>query len=138
MEVLITSMTPNARSILVRCNHCRHQFRIKLEPNDPEEIKRLFDAFMGERKNYSPYQSYYPIWEMKINQRRVPNLRVPIPSNVKKAVWKRDGGKCVNCGSEIDLQYDHIIPVAKGGSSTFENIQILCKKCNLKKHASIE
>ena len=75
---------------------------------------------------------------MEIKKRHSLNQRIPIPTEVKRAVWKRDSGKCINCGSEFELQYDHIIPVVKGGSSTIENIQILCKKCNYKKHASIQ
>lgn len=62
-----------------------------------------------------------------------------IPTNVKVEVWKRDKGKCVYCGSSINLHYDHIIPFSKGGSSTTAaNIQLLCLKCNLKKHDNIE
>jgi len=37
----------------------------------------------------------------------------------------------------MDLQYDHIIPVSKGGSNTAKNIQILCKHFNLKKSNKI-
>jgi len=62
-----------------------------------------------------------------------------IPTQVKVDVWKRDKGKCVKCGSNINLHYDHIIPFSKGGSSTTAaNIQLLCAKCNLKKHDNIE
>jgi hypothetical protein len=41
-----------------------------------------------------------------------------VPSNVKIAVWRRDEGKCVKCTSQEKLEYDHIIPVSKGGSNT--------------------
>ena len=62
-----------------------------------------------------------------------------IPTQVKIDVWKRDKGRCVKCGSNINLHYDHIIPFSKGGSSTTTaNIQLLCAKCNLKKNDSIE
>lgn len=62
-----------------------------------------------------------------------------IPTQVKVEVWKRDKGRCVNCGSNVNLHYDHIIPFSKGGSSiTAANIQLLCAKCNLKKHDNIE
>lgn len=52
-------------------------------------------------------------------------------------VWVRDDGKCVECGSREDLEFDHIIPFSKGGANTVDNIQILCKKCNLKKSDKI-
>jgi hypothetical protein len=62
-----------------------------------------------------------------------------IPSEVKKEVWKRDGGKCVLCGSNKNLHFDHDLPFSKGGTSlTKKNIRLLCMKCNLKKSGKIE
>lgn len=60
-----------------------------------------------------------------------------IPNNVKIFVWNRDKGKCVQCESNEKLEYDHIIPIIKGGSSTGRNIQLLCEKCNRSKGSSI-
>ncbi len=59
--------------------------------------------------------------------------RHPIPDDVKLLVWARDGGVCVKCGSSSDLHFDHVIPVAKGGGDHAENIQLLCRSCNLSK-----
>lgn len=56
-----------------------------------------------------------------------------IKQGVKNLVWNRDGGKCVKCGSNQKLEFDHIIPVSKGGSNTYRNIQLLCENCNRKK-----
>jgi hypothetical protein len=66
-------------------------------------------------------------------------LRRVIPTWVKLEVWKRDGGKCVQCGVIENLHFDHIIPYSKGGSSnTPDNIQLLCGKHNIQKHDKIE
>lgn len=62
-----------------------------------------------------------------------------IPSSVKLAVWKRDGGRCVQCGAMDNLHFDHIIPYSRGGSSLVaENIQLLCARHNLAKRDRIE
>ena len=46
------------------------------------------------------------------------------------------GNRCVKCGKPGDyrsLEIDHVIPVSKGGTNYIENIQPLCKKCNIEK-----
>ena len=62
-----------------------------------------------------------------------------IPTSVKLAVWKRDGGQCTKCGATDELHFDHILPYSKGGTSlTEENVQLLCARHNLQKSARIE
>jgi len=63
--------------------------------------------------------------------------RERIPDSVRLFVWQRDKGKCVRCGSAEKLEFDHIIPVVKGGSNTERNIQLLCERCNRKKGGDI-
>ena len=60
-----------------------------------------------------------------------------ISDDVKDAVWRRDEGRCVKCKSNEKLEFDHIIPVSKGGSNTKRNVQLLCEKCNREKAAKI-
>jgi 5-methylcytosine-specific restriction endonuclease McrA len=64
-------------------------------------------------------------------------VREPIPEHVRLFVWRRDKGQCVRCGSRERLEFDHIIPVVAGGSSTERNIQLLCESCNRSKSATV-
>lgn len=52
---------------------------------------------------------------------------------VKAEVWERDKGKCVNCGSTLALEIDHIEPYAVGGKTEVENLRLLCRSCNQRK-----
>lgn len=56
--------------------------------------------------------------------------RASISDEVKQYVWQRDGGRCLNCGANTELQFDHVIPLAMGGSNEPENLQLLCGPCN--------
>ena len=56
-----------------------------------------------------------------------------IPRDVRQRVWQRYAGRCVDCGAADYLEFDHIIPVAKGGSNDENNVQLLCRRCNLTK-----
>src|SRR5213075_2149242 len=63
--------------------------------------------------------------------------REAIPQRVRHEVWRRDRGTCVECGSRARLEFDHIIPVARGGSNTVRNIELRCEPCNRRKGARV-
>ncbi|MCM3922277.1 TerD family protein [Frankia sp. AiPs1] len=60
-----------------------------------------------------------------------------IPQEVKAEVWRRDGGVCVECGGGEHLEFDHVIPYSRGGASSVNNLQLLCRRCNRSKGARI-
>lgn len=52
-----------------------------------------------------------------------------IPAAVKRAVWERDGGRCVLCGKQGN-PWCHYISRAQGGLGIEQNIVTLCDKCH--------
>jgi hypothetical protein len=72
---------------------------------------------------------------VRISKREIVNYQADkdvrrISQDVKAAVWQRDKGKCVECGESKFLELDHIIPWSKGGASSVNNLQLLCRGCN--------
>ena len=63
--------------------------------------------------------------------------RIKIPKSVRNYVFHRDNYQCQSCGKkeqETQLNIDHIIPLAKGGSNDISNLQTLCQTCNQQKN----
>ena len=59
-----------------------------------------------------------------------------IPTWMRQHIMQRDQGQCVQCGSRSYLEFDHIIPLSRGGATSANNLQLLCRRCNLSKHNS--
>ncbi len=62
--------------------------------------------------------------------------RGKVSNKMRFSIYQRDGYRCRKCGVSqryTQLEVDHIIPIAKGGKSTYNNLQTLCHKCNAKK-----
>ncbi len=60
-----------------------------------------------------------------------------IPAEVKRAVWRRDGGRCAfvgrngrRCTERGFLEFHHVVPYAAGGEPTANNIQLRCRAHN--------
>lgn len=63
-----------------------------------------------------------------------------VSNKMRFSIYKRDGYRCRRCGISHRwgyLEVDHIIPIAKGGKSTYNNLQTLCHNCNVKKGDSL-
>jgi 5-methylcytosine-specific restriction endonuclease McrA len=71
-------------------------------------------------------------------ERRVGRYIAPA---VKMRVARRDNYMCQVCKtvlSDFDIEFDHIIPVAKGGSSEEHNLRVTCFACNREKGMNVE
>lgn len=58
---------------------------------------------------------------------RVPR-RVHVPLT-RRAVFARDGGRCVYCGAAA-TSLDHVVPRSRGGGHDWENVVSACRRCN--------
>ena len=73
------------------------------------------------------------------NEKNTTNNPRSINYRIRFKVMQRDDFKCQICGASpamqagVLLHVDHIVPVAKGGQATMDNLQTLCQKCNLGK-----
>ena len=62
--------------------------------------------------------------------------RGKVSNKMRFSIYQRDGYRCRKCGVSqmyAKLEVDHIIPIAKGGKSTYNNLQTLCHRCNVEK-----
>jgi len=63
-------------------------------------------------------------------------LKQHIPRNLRQRVIERDGLWCVYCDEDLtdaEIHMDHVIPESQGGETTYNNLQVTCRKCNLAK-----
>lgn len=119
-------------------------------PNEEIEHGRVVDyVFKFIPKARDPWRSirklYQEGWLIQVRKgiyKRIPgyqghNILSPFPSDIKEQIFKRDNYRCVVCGNGkhngYEIHADHIIPQAKGGTSTLENGQTLCSEHNLMK-----
>lgn len=60
-----------------------------------------------------------------------------LPRGFLPALLSKQRGRCAGCGASIRNGYhaDHVVPLARGGKHEPDNIQLLCPRCNMTKHA---
>jgi hypothetical protein len=102
-------------------------------PYTDEEFRLLIlEDFDKERRHFERLKQKHDSTERESIQ-----SRIRIPEQIRIEVWRRDGGKCTRCESRENLEYDHIVPLSRGGSNTTRNVELLCERCNRSKGASI-
>lgn len=125
-------------------------WRQEVEVNELSDIQVIIlDSSSGRHPKLDVYPKKNQEWERfmvsergrpkrTLGQQQAPQTqRVPLKESVRHEVWRRDAGRCVRCGSREKLEFDHVVPVSKGGSDTARNIELLCEACNRKKGARI-
>jgi hypothetical protein len=104
---------------------------------ESEDVKKLHVKHFAFRKEKQFLKLMKEVERFERFEKISPVYREQIPEEVRMYVWRRDNGRCVNCNSDKDIEFDHIIPASEGGSNTERNIQLLCAKCNKEKSNKI-
>lgn len=141
-DLLLNSMEPYLIKTLSNRDHALWLCRGKVvhlsdmgHLSEEEQKLEVAHAVLRHEKRYRQLQRQLEAFDRL--ERADVARRGRISDHVRLFVWQRDQGKCVKCGCAEQLEYDHIIPIVKGGSNTERNIQLLCEACNRGKGANI-
>lgn len=107
-------------------------YQVKDMVTEEEAALSIMDLHDSERRKFERLKNKFS------GKKETKYERTRIPENVRVEVWRRDQGACVQCSSREKLEYDHIVPVSKGGSNTARNVELLCEECNRKKSDNIQ
>lgn len=72
-------------------------------------------------------------WLTKPNSPAPIRKKAVISQALRTKVFERDEYRCLSCSTHLDLTADHIKPESKGGATSLENLQTLCRSCNSSK-----
>lgn len=108
--------------------------------NDPEMGKRIYWADKErEDARLRQWRADNPDKRKDNWARRRARKREALVEDVRRGVvWERDGGICGICGKPADKtswHLDHVVPLARGGLHTYENVQVAHPRCNIAKGA---
>jgi hypothetical protein len=146
-----TSSTPRGK-VVTPLSTDRYQFRFTGSAATREKFRKAQDLLRHAVPNGDPAEVFdraLPALLADLERRkfaatdrprrgrsRAPGSRT-VPAAVRRAVTKRDGGRCafaasggVRCGATAFLEFHHVLPYARGGPATEANIQLRCRAHN--------
>ena len=116
-------------SVRLNCSNMNgHIYASKKETFDEVKIASMLRGLTDRRGNFFNDRN---TWDAicRVERGKVSN-------KMRFSIYQRDGYRCCNCGKNgkiTNLEIDHIVPISKGGKSTYNNLQTLCHRCNVEK-----
>ena len=143
---------PHARAGLAPIARQRHELRVTMSQETHDKLRHA-QALLGHRiPNGNLTEVLDRVLSLAIEQleknkfaattqprssQRRPNNPRTIPAQARRTVWKRDNGRCTfisdvghRCVARDRLEFDHIVPLARGGQATVENLRLRCRAHN--------
>jgi 5-methylcytosine-specific restriction endonuclease McrA len=138
--LFILSKYEEERPILVKTEITNQKVRITIDLNreEYEKLERVRALHSNKVQSYEDLLKYLIHKELRLptdySQSKSKNPKY-IPKHLKNFVLQRASYKCEkpNCNQKHYLEVDHIQPIAKGGRTVADNLQILCRAHNQQK-----
>jgi 5-methylcytosine-specific restriction endonuclease McrA len=117
----------------VRMSYSSPSGRVNLCKTDLFNFDDMFACFESVSRSYLDRDTYKKLSAVE---------RGEVSDSLRYDILNRDNFTCVLCGASARqgarLHVDHIIPISKGGKSTFDNLRTLCERCNVGKSNKME
>lgn len=108
--------------------------RYKDDTRSPEELEQEVSKHMADDEVTKKSGIYEFMFDR--NERHL-NLRTFTATQIR-TMYEQQGGLCACCHQPFPIermQGDHIVPWSRGGKTTMDNLQVLCKDCNVRRGA---
>lgn len=111
----------------------------------PDRLEEKIQRAKGRLAHSHPGMTMAELFEYLLDREEIRELKARrtfsvarkksrvITRGIKDRLEERYRRKCANCGSYYALEQDHITPFGKGGETSVENLQTLCRNCNQRK-----
>ena len=103
----------------------------------PGDLAGLFDRALDALIRAGEKRTFAQADRPRQPGRRSTRSTRHVPDEVKRAVWQRDHGQCTfvsdngrRCAARDRLEFDHVVPVARGGQASVENLRLRCRAHN--------
>lgn len=100
-------------------------------------VDRALDVLIAQLERRKFAATKRPAKPISVKSPRAAMRPRTIPARVKRAVWQRDEGRCAfvsrkgrRCSARAWLEFDHVEPVARGGTAHADTVRLLCRAHN--------
>lgn len=145
--------SPVRRPVVAPLSEAHYKLQVTISTKAYERLREIQDLMRHRLPSGDPaaiVEHAFEVLHAELLKRKAAQVAAPrtgrmaveakgrhIPASVKRAVWRRDEGRCAfvgeggkRCGATGVLEYHHVQPYAAGGPATVDNLQMRCRAHN--------